>query len=84
MRGGMGQCQDHLCGETGEKAIGLGEWLEICSWSRCGGCRHLEDMSETWDEGGYLESMGVILAETHSNRDMEPEEFTSCSQVSVE
>ena len=26
---------------------------------------HLEDGSETWDKGGYQESMGLSLAESH-------------------
>ena len=31
--------------------------------------------------GGSQESMGVSSAKTHSSRDMEPEEDTSCSQA---
>jgi hypothetical protein len=39
---------------------------------------HLEDMPETWDEGGSQESMMVTLAENHSSGDMKPEEAISC------
>ena len=35
--------------------------------------RHLQDETETWDEGGTQESMGVILAVTHNTRDRETE-----------
>ena len=34
--------------------------------------RHLLDETETWDKGGTQESMGVILAMTHSIGDMGP------------
>ena len=42
---------------------------------------YLEDMLETWEGGGSQESMEIILAETHSSGDMEPEEATSQSQA---
>ena len=38
-------------------------------------------MPETWDEGGSEKSMGVILTETYSYANMEPEEATFCSQA---
>jgi len=37
--------------------------------------------AETWIKGGSQESIGLILAETHSTGDVEPEEVTSCSQA---
>jgi hypothetical protein len=37
-------------------------------------------MPETWD-AGLTGAKGVILAETHSSGDLEPEEATSCSQA---
>ena len=45
------------------------------------GRQHLEDVPETWDRGGSEESMGVTLAKTYSNKDMEHEKATSCSQA---
>ena len=41
---------------------------------------HLQDMPETSDGIGFQESMGVTLAETYSNGDMEPEVDISYSQ----
>ena len=46
---------------------------------RCGG--HLQEEIETWDKGGAQESMGMTLAMSHYNGNMEPEEATSCSQT---
>jgi hypothetical protein len=43
--------------------------------------RHLWQYLETWDGGGYGESMGVTLVETVG--DMETEVATSCSQVGL-
>ena len=42
---------------------------------------HIQDMTETCDEGGTQESMWMTLAVTHRIGDMEPEEATSCSQA---
>jgi hypothetical protein len=38
-------------------------------------------MPETWDVEDSQESMGVILAETHSSRNMEPGEATPYIQT---
>lgn len=40
-------------------------------------------MPETWEGRGSQGSMGVTLAETHSNGDMEPEVAIFCSQAEL-
>jgi hypothetical protein len=57
------------------------EWMEICNWQGWGGRGHLQDETKTWGKEGAQESMGMILAVTHSIGDMEPEEVTSWSQA---
>ena len=55
--------------------------MEICNWWEGGAGGHPQDMTETWDEGGTQESMGVILAITHYTGDTELAEGASCSQA---
>jgi hypothetical protein len=50
--------------------------MEICRVRWRG---HLKNVPETFEGRGTQESMGVILAETHSCGDIEPEEATSCN-----
>lgn len=52
--------------------------LQLTAVGRWG---HLEDVIEAWDMEGTPESMGVILAETHSSGDMELGEITSYNQA---
>lgn len=45
-----------------------------------GGREHLLDVPETWDKGGFQESMEKTITETHNDGDMEPELAMSYSQ----
>ena len=38
--------------------------------------KNLENVSETWGWGGYQESVGLILVETHSRANIDHEEVT--------
>ena len=42
---------------------------------------YFQDETEAWDNGGTQESLGVTLAVTHYDGDMEPEKATSCSHA---
>ena len=50
-----------------QMAMRINRKLQIMGWG-CGG--HFEDIIETRDRGGSQESMGVILAVTHSIADI--------------
>lgn len=71
--------QDQVWGETGERARGQEkEWESAAGRGR----KWVESWGpETWDGGGFQESVDMTLAKTHSSGDMEPEEATSYTQA---
>jgi hypothetical protein len=66
------RCED---GQEGLPDDHENEWKSTYLY---GGRGQLQDLPETWDKGGYQESMGLTLAETHSTGYMEPDEAASC------
>jgi hypothetical protein len=55
------------------------EWMETCNWQGWGYKGHLQEETETWDNRGAQESVGMSLAVTDSIGDMGPEEAASYS-----
>lgn len=63
----------------GTASVGVGSWgweLDLYDW-----VKDLQNVPENWDGGGSQEWMGVTLAETQRNEDIEPEETITFRQV---
>jgi hypothetical protein len=63
----------------GSMAMKMNRNLQLTGVKRWGG--YLQDKTETWNQGGTQESIGVTLAVTHYIGDTEPEEATPYIQT---